>query len=117
MLRRSLFALASLALLWAPVQAATIPDSQAASHVGQTFTVQGSVSGVHVSAKGTVFLNFGAPYPNQDFTAVIFSYAAPAFGNVNRFEGKHLAVTGPISMWKGKPEVILRAPAQLRAMP
>ena len=97
--------------------AATIPDSQAVSHVGQSATVQGTVSNVHVSGKGTVFINFGAQYPNQDFTAVIFSSSVGAFGDVMRLEGKKLAVTGPITMWKGKPEMILRSPSQLRAWP
>ena len=107
---------AAVTLSAEPAFAAAIPDSQAISHVGQTATVQGTVSNVHVSGKGTVFINFGAPYPNQDFTAVIFSSSAGAFGDVMRLEGKTLAVTGPITMWKGKPEMILRAPAALRVL-
>ncbi len=106
-----------LALGTAIAVAAAIPDSQAVSHVGQIQTVQGTVSNVHVSGKGTVFINFGASYPNQDFTAVIFASSAAAFGDVMRLEGKKLAVTGPITMWKGKPEMILRAPASLRVLP
>lgn len=100
-----------------PVAAATISDAQAISHVGQTATVQGSVSNVHVSGKGTVFINFGDAYPDQDFTAVIFASSATTFGDVNRYSGHKLAVTGPITMWKGKPEMILRTPASLRVMP
>ncbi len=74
----------------------------------------GRVSGVRVSGKGTVFVNFGPAYPSQDFTAVIFTSSAAQFGNVMRYQGKTLAVTGEITMWKGKPEAILRTPAQLR---
>jgi hypothetical protein len=107
----------AIALETGAVLGATIPDSQAISHVGQNATVQGTVSNVHVSSKGTVFINFGAPYPNQDFTAVIFSSSAGAFGDVMRLEGKKLAVSGPITMWKGKPEMILRMPASLRMLP
>jgi DNA/RNA endonuclease YhcR with UshA esterase domain len=109
----------AMAVVLAPglAKAATISDSQAISHVGQDATVQGTVSNVHVSGKGTVFINFGAQYPNQDFTAVIFSSSAGAFGDAMRLEGKKLAVTGPITMWKGKPEMILRSPSQLRAVP
>ena len=107
----------ALGLITTGAPAATIPDSQAISHVGQTATVQGTVSNVHVSGKGTVFINFGDAYPNQDFTAVIFSSSAGAFGDVVRLDGKKLAVTGPITMWKGKPEMILRTPANLRVVP
>lgn len=107
-------------LLWlatGPAAAAMISDSQAVSHVGQTATVQGTVSNVHVSGKGTVFINFGDAYPDQDFTAVIFASSAATFGDVNRYAGHKLAVTGPITMWKGKPEMILRTPASLRFVP
>ncbi len=112
---RSLILVAAISLGAAGMAcAAPIVDSQALAHVGQTLTVQGKVSNVHVSPKGTVFINFGQPYPNQDFTAVIFASSVAAFGDVNRLQGRTLAVTGPISMWKGKPEMILRAPSQLR---
>jgi hypothetical protein len=103
----------ALLLATGSARAASFPDSAAASHVSQTVTIQGTVSGVHVSDKGTVFINFGPPYPNQDFTAVIFASAAPQFGDVKRFTGRKLSVTGPISVWKGKPETIVRAPSQL----
>ena len=105
------------ALALTPASAAPIADSAAASHVGQTVTVAGAVSGVHVSGKGTVFINFGPGYPDQDFTAVIFASSTAQFGDVMRYEGKSLAVTGEITMWKGKPEMILRTPSQLRALP
>jgi hypothetical protein len=105
--------IATLALVLGIARAATLPDSAASAHVGQTVTIQGTVSGVHVSDKGTVFINFGPAYPNQDFTAVIFASAAAPFGDVRRYTGKKLAVTGAVSMWKGKPETILRTPAQL----
>jgi hypothetical protein len=106
----------ALAVEAGPAFAVTIADSQAISHVGQNATVQGTVSNVHISGKGTVFINFGASYPNQDFTAVIFSSSAGAFGDVMKLEGKKLAVTGPITMWKGKPEMILRVPGALQIL-
>lgn len=101
----------------APSFATAIPDSAAGSHVGQNATVQGTISNVHVSAKGTVFINFGRPYPNQDFTAVIFASSVAGFGDVNRLQGRHAQVSGQITMWKGKPEMILRSPAQLHLLP
>lgn len=101
----------------ASVCAASIPDSAAALHVDQTATVQGTISNVHVSAKGTVFINFGRPYPNQDFTAVIFASSVAGFGDVNRLQGRHAQVSGQITIWKGKPEMILRSPAQLHLLP
>lgn len=107
-------ALLVVALCAGPVAAAPIPDSQAVAHIGQTVTVRGLVSNVHVSGKGTVFIDFGGPYPEQDFTAVIFASAASAFGDASRFDGKYLEVTGTVSMWKGKPEIVVQSPSQIR---
>ena len=50
-----------------------IPDSSAKSHVGETVAVKGTVAKVSVSGSGTTYLNFGASFPNQTFTAVIFT--------------------------------------------
>jgi DNA/RNA endonuclease YhcR with UshA esterase domain len=96
-----------------PVQAATYTDSQAASHVGETATVEGVATATHVSTKGTEFINFGDRYPNEDFTAVIFAENAPQI-DVSEYPGKKLDVTGKIQLYQGKPEIIVRSPDQLR---
>jgi hypothetical protein len=49
----------------------TIPDTEAAQHVGQQATVEGTVVKVFSSKNGNTFLNFGAAYPNQTFTGWI----------------------------------------------
>ena len=47
-----------------------VSDREAAAHLGETATVVGTVAAVFRSRKGTVYLNFGADYPHQTFTAV-----------------------------------------------
>ncbi len=103
----------------APVvgQQVVIPDSQAASQVGQTVTVEGSVASVHVTRSGTVFLNFGAAYPEQTFTAVIFRSAASRFPNPEHWDGKRVRVTGPVRLYRGRPEIILEEPSRLVVAP
>jgi len=49
-----------------------ISDSQASQYVGKNVSVKGIVANVHVSKKGNIFLNFGRPYPNHTFAAVVF---------------------------------------------
>src|SRR5258708_28108079 len=77
-------------------QQLVIRDSAAASHVGQTLTVEGTVASVRVTRSGTTFLNFGAAYPKQTFTAVMFRSAASRFPNPQQWEGKRVRVTGKV---------------------
>jgi hypothetical protein len=93
---------------------AVIAATDAAAHVGQTATVQGLVASVYVSQKGNAFLNFGAAYPNEVFSGVIFSSSAAQFGDLTRYQGKQVRVTGLIKLYKGKPEIILESPDHLR---
>ena len=108
--------LAGAGLLAAPIvegQQRVVPDSATAKYVGQTVTVEGTVANVHVTRSGTTFLNFGSPYPNQTFTAVIFRSAASRFLNPQQWEGKRVRVTGTVQTFRGKPEIILEEPSQL----
>src|SRR2546422_4664765 len=78
-----------------PCQQRVVADSQAAAYIGQTVTVEGTVASVHVSRRsGTIFLNFGAAYPNQTFSAVTFRSAASRFPNPELWEGNRVRVTG-----------------------
>jgi DNA/RNA endonuclease YhcR with UshA esterase domain len=109
-----------VALLLLPVvcwaQSLHITDEQAAAHVGQQVTVQGTVSSVYTSRGGNTFINFGGSYPNQDFTAVIFSEASSSFPNVDPLQGKQVEVSGVVRLYHGKPEIILRSASQLRVL-
>lgn len=95
-------------------QAATISAAEAASHIGQTFTVEGQVGEVHTTTSGITFLDLGGRYPHQLFTAVIFPENAAAFGAVDGLVGSTVDVTGPIQLYRGKPEIILRSKDQLK---
>jgi hypothetical protein len=89
------------------------PDS-AKYHEGSLITVCGKVYGTHTGKTGVVMLNFGAAYPDQTFTAVIFADDASAFKKADEYNGKKLCVTGRVKMYQGKAEVILKSPDQLR---
>jgi len=91
-----------------------VADTDAAAHVGQTATVQGLVAQVFTSSKGNVFLDFENPYPNEVFSAVVFSSSASQFGDLTAYQGKQVQVSGQIRLYKGKPEIILNSPSQLR---
>jgi len=101
----------------APGQQRVVRDSEAASHVGESVTVEGTVASVHVTRSGTTFLNFGAAYPKQTFTAVIFSSAASRFPNPRQWEGKRVRLTGKVRLYRDRPEIVLEAASQLAAAP
>jgi DNA/RNA endonuclease YhcR with UshA esterase domain len=71
------------------------------------------VDGVHQSGKGNIFLNMGGKYPNQAFTAFIPSASASQFPNPQQYEGRTVAVSGKITLYKGKPEIIVNSPSQV----
>jgi DNA/RNA endonuclease YhcR with UshA esterase domain len=118
--RRLRFAALFAALFVASGQAhapqRVIPDSQAASYVGQTVTVEGEVASVHV-ARSATFLNVGAAYPKQTFTAIIFKSASNRFPNPLQREGKRVHVTGQVRLYRGRPKIVLADPSRLVAAP
>ena len=64
----------TLAAAPALAQTQMIAAADAKAHVGQTVTVEGVVSEVHTAASGrATFIDIGGRYPNNTFTAVIFS--------------------------------------------
>jgi DNA/RNA endonuclease YhcR with UshA esterase domain len=93
----------------------TYTPEEAAKHVGETATVTGKVDGFHQSGKGNIFLNMGGKYPNQAFTAWIPSGSASQFPNPQQYEGRTVSVSGKISLYKGKPEIIVNSPSQISA--
>jgi DNA/RNA endonuclease YhcR with UshA esterase domain len=86
---------------------------EAAKHVGETATITDKVDGVHQSGKGHIFLNMGGKYPNQAFTAYIPAASAAQFPQPQQYEGRTVTVSGKITLYKGKPEIIVNSPSQI----
>jgi len=92
-----------------------IPDTDAAEHVGQKATVEGTVAAVFTSNKGNTFINFGGKYPHQTFTGYVPADSALAGGgsSLAGLEGKRIKITGTIDLYKGKPEIKITSKDQL----
>ena len=86
---------------------------EAAQHAGETATITDRVDGVNQSGKGNIFLNMGGKYPNQAFTAWIPSANVGQFSNPQQYEGKTAAVSGKITLYRGKPEIIVTNVSQI----
>ncbi len=92
---------------------AVVPVAEARAHVGKYVTVEGRVESVFTSERGNTFLNFGAPYPAQTFSAVVFRSSASRFGDLHRLTDRVVGVTGREKLYRGKPEIVLERPSQL----
>lgn len=91
---------------------AQVPSSEAENHVGETTVVRGMA--VQVSNVGDLtFLNFGRPHPESEFTAVIKGDPS-AYGDLALLEGKEVDVEGTITLHKGRPQIVLSSPLNLR---
>lgn len=97
-------------------KAANIIDAcNAGQYEGRYVTVQGRVVDVSYSSKSvTHFLNFGQPYPNNCFTAVIFRSDKDNFADIYGYEGKNVRISGTVKIYNGKPEIILENPLQIQ---
>jgi hypothetical protein len=110
---------AFLALPAVPARGAEpIPSTQAAQHVGERVTICGPVAGTaHFDRlKGRpTFLNFDRRHPDQSFTVVIWGENAGKFERPphQMFAGVELCVTGLVELYQGKPQIVVRDPAQI----
>ncbi|MEJ0051715.1 MAG: hypothetical protein WDN02_11025 [Methylovirgula sp.] len=106
----------ALTLATTPAVAQTIQPTDANAHVGQAVTIEGIVSEVHVAQRSdTTFIDLGGEYPNEAFTGVIFSEDESKFPDVQNLTGKKVNISGTISLYKGRPEIILHSADQLKA--
>ncbi len=84
-------------------------------HVGESATVEGVVSEVHVAARsGVTFIDLGGRYPDNTFVAVIWPEDASNFPNVGALYGQMVKITGQLRLYQGKQEIILRDAGQLK---
>ncbi|MHB1956989.1 MAG: hypothetical protein ACYCOU_25000 [Sulfobacillus sp.] len=90
-----------------------LKDSDAAGPIGELAVIEGRVVDVHVSRKGNCFMHFGARYPNETLSGVVFSSSVSRFSGLKRLNGYVVRIRGLLQLYRGKPEIILRSPEQL----
>jgi DNA/RNA endonuclease YhcR with UshA esterase domain len=90
-----------------------ISTADAENHVGQKVTVEGMVSEVHISERAT-FIDMDGTYPDEEFAGVIFSDAENLFPAASGLEGKTIDITGTVKLYRGRPEIVLTSPDQIR---
>jgi hypothetical protein len=95
-----------------------ISPAEAAKYVGKNATVCGQVASSNYSARSRrrpTFLNLDRPYPNHIFTALIWGEDREKFSTPpeSAYSGKKICVRGTISIYQGRPEIVVRNPSQI----
>lgn len=91
----------------------TIKSTHASDYVGKNVIVKGYVADVHITKK-VAYLNFDNKYPNNTFTGVIFARSFPVFDDIDKYEGKTIEISGEVTEYKGKPQIILENKDQIK---
>ena len=99
-------------------EAAGCVDIQGAAPLaGKTGCVSGRVLKVFTSKGGNTFFDFCEDYHNCPFTSVIFSSDKSKFGDVQSLAGREIEIRGSVTVYQGRPEIIIRDPGQIRVAP
>jgi DNA/RNA endonuclease YhcR with UshA esterase domain len=99
-------------------KAQTVSPDSAKYHEGSLTKVCGELTSGKISESENIYLNFGAPYPDNSFTAVIFAKDSANFKEIrpkDYLKKKNICVTGIIKMYNGKAEIIVKSPDQLHS--
>jgi DNA/RNA endonuclease YhcR with UshA esterase domain len=102
------------AIITGPAFAQAIAPADAKAQVGKTVTVEGTVDNVHTTPAGNTYIDLGGHFPNNTFAAVIFSKDTSKFTNVTALKGKTVDITGPIKLYKDKPQIVLKSADQIK---
>ena len=91
---------------------------EALKYKGKEMTVCGIVTQIYtpeyVEGK-PVYINMGGNFPNHSFTIAIWGDDVLKFNKgLQKFKNKHIAITGVIREYKGKAQIILKNPNQIR---
>jgi DNA/RNA endonuclease YhcR with UshA esterase domain len=98
---------------------AKVSIDSVSSHIGDSVTVCSKVFRARFLEQSTrqpTFLNLGADYPNNLLTVVIFGEDRPKFKGFPEvlFADKNICVTGRLQDYKGRPEIVVFSPEQIK---
>ena len=103
--------------LWQISFSQTVPLDSVTNYEGKSITVCSKVQSTFLTKgeKKTTYINFGKPYPNTTFTAVIFEGDLANFKYTpsEYLKDKNVCITGKVVIYKGKPEIIVSKEEQI----
>ena len=92
---------------------------EVSKHVGDSVVICGKIFGgkfLNTANNQPTFLNMGAAYPDQLLTIVIWGNTRKLFAGKpeEKFKGKTVCVTGKISVFKNKPQIVVERIEQIQ---
>ena len=84
---------------------------------GKNGCVAGLVMRVYSARTGNTFLDFCQDYRNCPFTSLIFAADKSKFGNLETLQGKRVEIRGGVVTYRGRAEIIIHDPQQVRSAP
>jgi len=90
-----------------------LPIAEAAKHVGEDQCVTGKVLRVKTGARGVHFIDFCEDQLSCPFSIVVFGSDLKDVGDVRRLAGRVIEIHGPVKMYGGRAEIILKSVSQL----
>lgn len=92
-----------------------IGTAEASRHYDESMVVTGKV--VQITIRPTVtFVDLDGSGRNSPFTAVIFPDNVGKFGDLQRFKNQDVEISGTITQYRNKLEIVLESPDQIKSM-
>ena len=92
-----------------------IGTADASKYYEETMVVTGKV--VQVSIRPNVaILSMDKPYADSPFTAVVFEENIGHFGDLQKLKGQNVEVSGTVTEYRSKPEIILESTNQIKVV-
>lgn len=96
---------------------ALVPLDSISNHIGATIKVCDKVMDTFMTKgeRKIAYLNFGGRYPDHKFTVVMFMSKLPESKNdpVVYYKDKNICVIGELTLYKDKPQIVLKAWEQI----
>lgn len=90
-----------------------ISSQEVKLHIGDSLTIRGYVADIYLSDK-VAYINFENRFPKNIFSCAVFENRLNDFGDLSKYKEQTVEVTGKITTYKNKPQVILNSKDQIR---
>jgi hypothetical protein len=95
--------------------AADHPSPEASASTAGTSILRGRVAQVTFRATIT-FINLDKPYPDMTVSGVIFANRTNRFGDLAQLKGRMVQFTGKLTLYNGRPQIVLDDTNQLQVL-
>jgi DNA/RNA endonuclease YhcR with UshA esterase domain len=95
------------------IESKVITTAELKSSVGKKVIVKAYIADVVVREK-VAYLNFDKKYPNNTGSVTIFAGDFDKFSDLEKYRNKKIEVSGTVSEYKNKPQVIIKSENQIK---